>query len=143
LAIEEATSIEIADIMLVVKKSDPNFPSCRLNFHLKKYVTHELYPVSAFKVSRGTMRLKTYSGARPDAKASNANRMHRLSTIILLSGLMEGSSDRLGFDFLGLAPLPPKRGVVSESRSGAAFFSASQFLLREMAKQNLMSPITA
>jgi hypothetical protein len=36
LAIEEATSIDIADIMLVVKKSDPNFPSWRLNFHLKK-----------------------------------------------------------------------------------------------------------
>lgn len=89
------------------------------------------------------MRLKTYSGARPDAKASNANRRHRLNTIILLSGLMEGSSDMQGFDFLGFVPLPPKRGVVSESRSGATFFSASHFWLREMARTNLISPITA
>jgi hypothetical protein len=39
---EEATSIESDDMILVVKKSDPNFPSWRLNLLLKKYVTHDL-----------------------------------------------------------------------------------------------------
>ena len=50
LAIEEATSIEIADIILVVKKSDPNFPSRRLNFDLKKYVTHDLSTALALDI---------------------------------------------------------------------------------------------
>lgn len=62
--------------------------------------------------------------------------------MILLSLLMDGSNDMLGFDFLGFAPLPPNKGVVSESRAGATF-SASQFRLREQANANLMRPITA
>jgi hypothetical protein len=53
LAIEEATSIEIEDIMLVVKKSDPNFPAWRLNFDLKKYVTHDLRSVLALEALVG------------------------------------------------------------------------------------------
>ena len=50
LAMEEATSIEIADIILVVKKRDPNFPSRRLNFDLKKYVTHDLSTALALDI---------------------------------------------------------------------------------------------
>lgn len=46
---DEATNIEIADMMLVTKNSDPSLPSWRLNFDLKKYVTHDLYLVLALK----------------------------------------------------------------------------------------------
>jgi hypothetical protein len=42
LAIDEAMSIEIAAMMLVVKRRDPNFSSLRLNFSWKKNVTQEL-----------------------------------------------------------------------------------------------------
>lgn len=41
--IDEARSIETAAIMLVTKKRDPSFPSCKSNLSLKKYVTHDLY----------------------------------------------------------------------------------------------------
>ena len=47
---EDATSIESEEIMLVVKKSDPNFPSWRLNLLLKKYVTHDLDSVLAIEM---------------------------------------------------------------------------------------------
>jgi hypothetical protein len=50
LAMEEATSIEMEDMMLVVKKSDPSFPSWRLNLLLKNHVTHDLNSVSAIEV---------------------------------------------------------------------------------------------
>lgn len=42
LAIDEAKSMETAAMMLVVKKSDPSFPSSSLNLSWKKYVTQEL-----------------------------------------------------------------------------------------------------
>ncbi len=41
-AIDEASSIDIAAMTLVVKKIDPNFPSSILNLSLKKKVTHDL-----------------------------------------------------------------------------------------------------
>lgn len=44
---DEATSIEMEDIILVVKKRDPSFPSWRLNLLLKKYVTQDLNSVLA------------------------------------------------------------------------------------------------
>jgi hypothetical protein len=66
-----------------------------------------------------------------------------LNTMTLLSLLMDGSNDMLGFDFLAFGPLPPNRGAVSVSRSGVTSFSASHFRLREQAKPNLMRPITA
>ena len=46
LAMLEAMSIDPAAIMEVVKKRDPSRPSSRPNFHLKKYVTHDLYGIS-------------------------------------------------------------------------------------------------
>ena len=91
----------------------------------------------------GQTLAETYSGARPDANESNANSMHRLSTMILLSLLMDGSNDVLGFDLLAFASLSPSRGAVSVSSSGVTLFSASHFRLREMARPNLMRPITA
>jgi hypothetical protein len=42
LAIDEAKSMEIAEMMLVMEKRDPSFSSWRLNFSWKKYVTQEL-----------------------------------------------------------------------------------------------------
>jgi len=86
---------------------------------------------------------KTYSGARPDANASNANKIHRLATMILLSLLMDGSKDLLGFDFLAFGALSPNRGVDSVSLAGVGSFSASHLRLREQAKANLMRPIAA
>ncbi len=47
---DEATSIEIEDMILVVKKSDPSFPSWRLNLLLKKYVTQDLNSVLAIDI---------------------------------------------------------------------------------------------
>lgn len=41
-AIDEATSMESADITPVMEKIDPNFPSESPNFCLKKNVTHDL-----------------------------------------------------------------------------------------------------
>jgi hypothetical protein len=46
LEIEEAISIEAAAMMLVTKNREPRNPSWRLNFLLKKYVTHGLYDVN-------------------------------------------------------------------------------------------------
>lgn len=42
LAIDEAKSIEIAAMMLVVKKREPNFSSLRLNLSKKKKVIQDL-----------------------------------------------------------------------------------------------------
>jgi hypothetical protein len=42
LAIDEAKSIEIAEMMLVMEKREPSFSSLRLNFSWKKNVTQEL-----------------------------------------------------------------------------------------------------
>lgn len=44
LAIEDATSIEAEEMMLVVKKIEPSLPSGRSNLRLKKYVIHDLAP---------------------------------------------------------------------------------------------------
>lgn len=41
-AIEDARSMEIAAMMLVVKKREPSFPGSRLNLSWKKNVTHDL-----------------------------------------------------------------------------------------------------
>ena len=60
----------------------------------------------------------------------------------LLSLLMDGSNDLLGFDFLAFGQLSPSKGAVSVSPAGVTF-SASQFRLREQAKRNLIRPITA
>lgn len=46
-AIDEATSIEAAAMMLVVKKRDPSIPSSRSNFLLKNQITQELVTVSS------------------------------------------------------------------------------------------------
>jgi hypothetical protein len=46
--IDDATSIDAAAIIDVVKKMDPNFPSCKSNFRLKKAVTHELVRLSQY-----------------------------------------------------------------------------------------------
>jgi hypothetical protein len=69
--------------------------------------------------------------------------MQRFRTMTLLSLLMDGSNDLLGFDFLVFGLLSPSKGAVSVSPAGMAFFSASQFRLREQAKRNLIRPITA
>lgn len=45
-AMEEAISIEPAEMMLVVKKIEPSFPSGSENFRLKKYVIHDLAPLA-------------------------------------------------------------------------------------------------
>jgi hypothetical protein len=44
-AIDEATSIEAAAIILVVKKREPSIPSLRSNFRLKNQITQELVTV--------------------------------------------------------------------------------------------------
>jgi len=45
-AIEEATSIDAAAMMLVVKKREPSIPSLRSNFFLKNQITQELLVVT-------------------------------------------------------------------------------------------------
>lgn len=45
-AIDDATSIEAAAMMLVVKKREPSIPSPRSNFFLKNQITQELVTVS-------------------------------------------------------------------------------------------------
>jgi len=45
-AIDEATSIEAAAMMLVVKNREPSIPSLRSNFFLKNQITQELVTVS-------------------------------------------------------------------------------------------------
>jgi hypothetical protein len=45
-AIEEATSIDAAAMMLVVKKREPSIPSLRWNFVLKNQITQELAMVN-------------------------------------------------------------------------------------------------
>jgi len=39
---DDATSMEMADMTPVMEKMDPNFPSVSPNFCLKKNVTHDL-----------------------------------------------------------------------------------------------------
>jgi hypothetical protein len=39
---EEATMVDMAAIIDVVKNREPSFSGARLNFHLKKYVTQDL-----------------------------------------------------------------------------------------------------
>jgi hypothetical protein len=51
-AIDEATSMEAAAMMLVVKKREPSIPSLRLNFFLKNQITQELVAVS-MKINEG------------------------------------------------------------------------------------------
>lgn len=43
---EDATKTDAADMMLATLNKVPSFPSSRLNFHLKKYVTQELLMIS-------------------------------------------------------------------------------------------------
>lgn len=43
LEIDEATSIERADMIPVTEKIEPSVPSARLNLRLKKYVTQDLF----------------------------------------------------------------------------------------------------
>jgi hypothetical protein len=45
-AIEDATSIDAAAMILVVKKREPSIPSLRLNLVLKNQITQELAIVS-------------------------------------------------------------------------------------------------
>jgi hypothetical protein len=45
-AIDEATSMEPAAMILVVKKREPSIPSWRLNFFLKNQMTQELVAIS-------------------------------------------------------------------------------------------------
>ena len=45
-AIEEATSIEAAAMILVVKKREPSIPSFRSNLSLKNHITQELVAIS-------------------------------------------------------------------------------------------------
>jgi hypothetical protein len=45
-AIDEATSMEAAAMILVVKNREPSIPSWRLNFFLKNQMTQELVPIS-------------------------------------------------------------------------------------------------
>jgi hypothetical protein len=47
LAIDEASNIDMAAIIDVVKNMEPNFPSSRSNFFLKNQVTHDLDMVSS------------------------------------------------------------------------------------------------
>jgi len=42
LASDAATKVDAAAMREVVKNREPSFSSSRLNFHLKKYVTHDL-----------------------------------------------------------------------------------------------------
>ena len=141
LAIEEASSIEAAAMMEVVKKREPRRPSSSWNFFLKYQVTQELSIVSS---SKQIQKRKTYSGARPDANASNANKTQRLNTMTLLSALISGSQD-LNFDFFGsMSSAPsPSRGAVSGSAAGTDFSSSSHFLLSAKARKNLIIPKTA
>lgn len=83
-------SVEPAAMILVVKNKDPSFPSLMPNLSWKKKVSQEL-DRSVKIPEAGTL---TYSGARPDANASRANKMHKLTTIIRLSALITGSNDR-------------------------------------------------
>lgn len=62
LAIEDATSIDADEMMLVVKNMEPSFPSGNSNLRLKKYVIQD-------------------SDAKPEAKASRPSRMNKLITI--------------------------------------------------------------
>lgn len=43
LEMDDATSMERAEMMPVTEKIDPSVPSARLNFRLKKYVTQDLW----------------------------------------------------------------------------------------------------
>ena len=142
LAIDEAKSIEIAAIMLVVKKSDPKLSSLRLNFSWKKNVAQELDTFVNSHDYRGWG--KSYREASPDANESRANNKQRFITIILLSGLISGSNDRI-VDFFGFRDwsLSASSGAVSGSEVGAGsgcFFSASQALLSARARRSLMTP---
>jgi hypothetical protein len=142
-AIEEATSIDAAAMILVVKNIDPSIPSRRLNFDLKNQTTQELAIIS--KLCEVAWEI-TYRGARPDAKASRANKMQRLKTITRLSLLISGNIDS-NFDlfFFGSSSSASSAssGAVSGSATGDAFFSASHALLSAIARQSLISPMAA
>lgn len=77
LAIDDATSMDAAAILLVTKKIVPSSPSGRLNLRWKKYVIQDL-------VESGTSSAKndymTYRDANPEAKESNPNRMNSRMT---------------------------------------------------------------
>ena len=140
LAIEDATIIEAAEMMLLAKKIDPSFPSGRLNLSWKKKVIQELYcHLAVVRTYRGQ---GTHRGSSDDSNESRANRTDRWKRISLLSALISGSND-LNRDFFGTTPsaLFPSSGAVSGSC--AIFFSASHALLRPKVRQNLITPKTA
>jgi hypothetical protein len=141
LAIAAATSIDAADMILVVKNREPNFPSSRPNLLWKKSVTQDLVYLSACSCYEVMKDL--YNGTRPDAKESSPNNKQRLSTITLLSGLICGSHC-FGFSgFTSSAP-SPSRGAVSGSSMGVVVFgSISTFLLRAIARRSFITPHAA
>lgn len=50
---EDATSIDNAEMTPVIENIEPSFPSCKLNFCLKKYVTQELAITAALATFLG------------------------------------------------------------------------------------------
>lgn len=58
LAMDEATSIEAEQIMLVVKKMEARLPSGRENLLRKKYVSQDLYVVSYYSQGKGLIRVQ-------------------------------------------------------------------------------------
>lgn len=83
LDIDDATRLDIAPTMLVVKNRVPSWPSGRENFLLKKYVIQDW-------------------GTRPLAKESTAKRRQSLRRILREDGEMFGQMD---FDVLTLDDL--------------------------------------
>ena len=75
-ASEEAARLEIDDMMFVMKKSVPNWPSGSLNLRLKKYVTHD-------------------KGTRPEARESIANKRQSLMTTVRVCAEKAGQIDFL------------------------------------------------
>ena len=73
-AMDEATRLEIAEQMLVVKNRLPSVPSEMANLRVKKYVIH-------------------VKGTRPEARESTAKRRQSLRSITREAGEMVGQMD--------------------------------------------------
>lgn len=93
-AIEDATSIDAAEIELVTKKIVPSSPSGKLNLRWKKYVIHDLLKLALsmpFLVSA-----MTYRDASPDAKESIPNKINNRITSDHRSFSIDANKEFLG-----------------------------------------------
>ena len=137
-AMDEATRLEIPEIIFVVKKRVPRSPSVIANLRVKKYATHD-------------------GGITPEANESKAKRRQILTNTVREAGDKTGQIDFFGNGVVGALPSLPLAASPSSSSdirpwasnelssfgtffSGCSNTSSSHRSLRSTLKPNLPRP---